>query len=789
MSKDTKLIFENWDNYQRMQRLDEGLWSDFKGVLAKLGNMDDLVSVFSKKKRMERAAAEEYIEKLFAKESNKFAQAFKQELDSDPDMKGFPNMKDKFAFLNGLVALESAYESIVAATEIPADKEGHIPIAMANEMIQDLKDIVEFYDKKLADVYAHFDEQQVQALSHLYLMYETEFNGTSHKFSEWLNEDPVSRFELVQDVLLTEQDAEEEFFAQGDEQDADSLRSQSGFREKGASGGLRKMKGLKKKGLPLILMALGTTFTVAHLVAAAAGFGKAALLQTAAEKAGEDVVQTATGKGVEIIASEHGLLKSIAAATDTKIAGTMGEFSKQLGEIASTTKADVGEITAEISKIMPSGANGAKMMEMMHAYGEKFPSTSTWDIVNNTKPSDEFIEFVRGTDPEFADMIEGGPSGAGTFKGGLTNVLGISKGAAAIAGKTVVVGVAKAVPKVAAGFAVGKMTAGTALAGSGALKAMGIAGLAAGAAVLLARWKGQKSSRAQKLEDLDNKMVLLQNPEIGEEPSPEDPESPEDPSGGVDPQPEDPAQGADGEDETPPQQRSRLMLVRLNDDGIKFHPGRNSRSDKQRGIDRTIMKKAQDQGITGADTDPDQGTLRNRFGTKGVSTKVKDTSMSNVIQIAKKKIAPRSKRDAEPYITVGDEIYKDLAIAFKDAGLVKTARITNKVKAAVRGTVDAILAQMVKKTPPKKLTWKQVQPTLIKQLRTNGLGKTSKNSKAVYTILRTLQEYGLVRGEIPEDPVETPVDDDKPDNFDANMFEGKRKPLKEWRKLARLFKD
>ena len=338
------------------------------------------------------------------------------------------------------------------------------------------------------------------------------------------------------------------------------------------------------------------------------------------------------------------------------------------------------------------------------------------------------------------------------------------------------------------------------------LGGLGVGMLGGAAASAAMRIKGKHfGSRARVLHDLGLELKDLVDGEQekedledisgGDAPGAE----PEDP--GVDPQPETPQDGAEGEVDVPPKQRSRLILVRLNDDGIKFHPGRNSKSEKQRGIDRDVMKKAQDQGITGANTDPDQQDLRNRFGTQGVKAKVKDTPISKVIQVAKKKIAPRSKRDAEPYITVGDEIYKDLANAFKKAGLIKTARLTNKVKASVDGTIEQLLGRMVKSTPPKKLTWKQAQPTLIKQLRKNGLGETSKNSKAVYEILRALQEYGLIRGEIPEDPVDvnaetpdTPISEHPDVDLYESLYESGllvrpgKSNLKEWKKLSTLFK-
>ena len=253
-------------------------------------------------------------------------------------------------------------------------------------------------------------------------------------------------------------------------------------------------------------------------------------------------------------------------------------------------------------------------------------------------------------------------------------------------------------------------------------------------------------------------------------------------AGGFAPQPE------PGEDPEPEQEKKRkLVLVRLDDDGVKFHPGSKTRSPKKKEQERDLMQKAQDQGITGRNTDPSSDDLRNQFGVQGDTTPVADLPVDKLV----KKVKGRGKLDLEPYMTVDASIYNDMAKAMKEAGLIKTARLNKKIKAAVEGTVEVLLKQITDKTPPRKMTYKQAQPTLIKQLRNNGLGKTSKNSKALFILLRALKEYGLIRGDIPEDPVEEPQGgDDRPDNLDANLFESRQKRSKSKRlNITKLFKN
>ena len=730
MSKDTKLIFENWNKYQNLQQLDEGLWNSFKSGLAKLGTMDDLISVFSKRKRMEKQAAEEYIANLFNKESNKFLQAFKKEIDGE--LKGFPNMKDEFVFFNGVAAMEQAYEDIVKATKLDPKEKGHLPVAMANEMIQDLKDLVEFYsDKKLADVYKHFNEEQMNQFSNLYLIYEKEFGNTNHTFVDWLNEDPVARFNLVQDIIA--------------EQEEDDARARAGFQDKGAKQ-TKAMKGLKSNTLPAVLGLLGGTFTAAHFMAMSSGLGKPEIVQNIKQI---DDFQQVMGQGVDVSSSPAGLLKSLGNATGTGVAKTMGDFTSQIDKISSISNAETSDITSAISQMMPSKGDGAKMMEYMYQYGKENPGENIFKIVNNKAPSSEFIQYVAGQDQQLAQMMSQGASGAGTFKGGLTNLLGISKGVAQVAAKAVVT---KVGPKFVGGYTVSKIGAGTALVGSGALGAIGVGLTAAALGVKLARLKGEKSSRAQKLNDLFQKLQPLPEPEIPpaetakEEPSEEEPEN---------------------------KANTRPILVRLDDDGLKFHPS-TARSDKGRDRDRKIQKAAQDQGVVGGNTEPSTDDLSRKFKDDRID-KVKNMSDTD-LATAFKKANRRSKQVVDPLITVDASIFRAAAKQLRRAGVIKGSRLNKKLSTAIDQTIEKILPRINREPRDsqkiKKLTWKVVSKTLASQLKKAGLPETAKNQEALFAILRAFKEYGLVRGDVPP-PAAKP--------------KRQKKAVKEWKDLAYLF--
>ena len=788
--KDTKLIFENWKKFERIQSLDEGLFDSFKSGLAKLGTMDDLVAVFSKKKKMEKQAAEEYIGKLFDKTSSEFLRKFRQEMDEEETTKGFPNNKEELGFNYGIISLESIYDSIKAGVEKDPKEDGHIPIDLANEMISDLRDLVEFYsDKKLADVYKHFNEEQVRQFQNLYVIYEQEFGGTNHRFVDWLNEDPLARFELIQDVLLEQEkvadsEEEEEFFNKGEEGDRDSLRKKAGFQDKGAKD-TKAMQGLKSGKLPLVLGLLGGGFSLAHAIGMASGMGTPEITQTVVKgtTTQTDLVQS-VGKTVEIATSENGLLYMVGKATDGQVAQTVGEFTKQLGDISAQTAAAGGkgvgipEVIKGFSDAMPNPEAGSKMLTYMSEYGAgPGANENIFKIVNATKPSNEFIQFVAQKDPTFAQEISQGAAGAGTFKGGLTNVLGVSAQNVKVAAETLTTKIETIVPTLKVGGAVAKLGTAGAIVGSGALGMIGAGLMAASAGVALARLKGQKSSRAQKLNDLFQKLQPLEP--VGKN-QPIDPDKPTkvDPKPEPDPEPNPIVPQPDPDVDVPleKEKKRKLVLVRLDDDGVKFHPGTKTRSASKKDQERDTMQKAQDQGITGRDSDPSTDDLRNKFGVQGDDTPVADLPVDKII----KKVKGKGKLELEPYLTVDASIYNDMAKAFKAAGLVKTARLTKKIRTAVDGTIEVLLKQITDRNPPRKFTYKQVQPTLIKQLKKNGLGKTSKNSKALFIIMRTLKEYGLIRGDIPEDPIE-------PQTGGEEAVSEAKKTLKEWRKLSSLF--
>ena len=322
--------------------------------------------------------------------------------------------------------------------------------------------------------------------------------------------------------------------------------------------------------------------------------------------------------------------------------------------------------------------------------------------------------------------------------------------------------------------------------GGPVLMGLGAAFIAGGAASAAMRVKGKHfGSRAAMLQTLN---TLLKDVGTGkelediEEPSEEPAEEPaeepveDDPEAvtPVKPCPEGQTWSEEegkcvDEKEVEPEKSSMLGLVRMDDDGLKFYRGRRKNPEK-REKEKETMQQAQDNALTGRDTDPSSEDLRNVFGKMFASSKeVEDMSMADIAKL----VSGKSKKDLEVYFTVDASVYKDMARALKKAGLIKTARLTNKLKGAIKDAAEALLQRVVRKTPARKLTYKQVQPTLIKSFRKAGI-KLDKESETMFVLLRVLEDYGLIRGGVPEAPV--------------SESRRKKRIVKEWRDMAYLFK-
>jgi hypothetical protein len=181
-----------------------------------------------------------------------------------------------------------------------------------------------------------------------------------------------------------------------------------------------------------------------------------------------------------------------------------------------------------------------------------------------------------------------------------------------------------------------------------------------------------------------------------------------------------------------------LGLLRLDDDGVKVYIG-TRRSKDQRDYERDVMSKAQDNAITGRNSDPTTDDLNDRPGgfrmDKRYSKSAEDSEWKDLMKAVK----GGSKRDPEPYVTVDASVYNDSAKALRQAG-VKARANSRAFKTAVKDTVKSLLVQFINNK--KKLSSKDAAADLRPRFDEAGIELTD---EAVAGLINTLQDYGLVQ--------------------------------------------
>ena len=205
---------------------------------------------------------------------------------------------------------------------------------------------------------------------------------------------------------------------------------------------------------------------------------------------------------------------------------------------------------------------------------------------------------------------------------------------------------------------------------------------------------------------------------------------------------------------TPPEKR--LGLLRLDDDGVKVYIG-TRRSKDQRDYERDVMQKAQDNAITGRNTDPSTDSLNSRPGGFKMNKRISMDPEEVEWKDLQKAVKGRSKREPEPYVTVDASVYNDSAKALRKGG-VKARANTAGLKKAVKGTVEFLLKKYL--GSKKKQTVKQARQTIRSRF---SRAKIELTPKAIRGLVAVLQDYGLVRpGNLPEPPAtEEPTETDR----------------------------
>jgi hypothetical protein len=486
--------------------LKEGVWDSIKYGLSKLGSLEVGGKLFGREAT--RQKADENYQDLLDKLDEKTSEIMKQfEAHMEKEYPEFPNMKDKFEFMNAALEIESTYEVLVKAVEnwrkltdngkkqlSPADakKQDNIDPTTANELVEALAGYAaKLLDFKLTDVYKHFNENKK--------------------------------------LIITEAD----MYA------LVVLEALAKYGEKTAT-----TKGLESNLLPLVLSAAGAASSLAATYATLVVAPEYPVVSDPSllkdQPNPEYWYREATKVAGEVGQAIEGSATSFIDATG-QIAKNFGDTAglnwyEKLEMAAKGLNKDPVTLAEELGNSMGRYGDGG-VAGMMDADGIKGLS-GEWarlaaeggkergadfasKFFTKSPPGSDVLEFIqqKASSPEMANAMVnwGGEAAAGAGKGPIgSTIMGIATGVFSLVPEPlskVVVGALKVKGLAARGAAV---TAGVS---NPILAALGLGGLVSGLAVKALRAKGMKSSRAQYLKDIRDKLEKFSD-EGGEPPPP-----------------------------------------------------------------------------------------------------------------------------------------------------------------------------------------------------------------------------------------------------------------------------
>ena len=739
--------------------IEEGIWDNIKHFANKFGALERGGKLRGKAKWVAKADAQ--FERTLGEEANKTLKALVDEImEQHPE---WPNQKDHWEFQRGVIDLSYFYDTLKANVkkynpELPTDQqeEGAMSPDVANGLVHALRTTVRYLlDRKLNDVYKHFKESidnadddviseiknnliendvwneelfdEIQRMHEADKLEEVPRRRRRRKTVGLSPDQPgteANPIDVTDDDIVPIDITDDDIISSEDippEEEEDVL----GVGKVGSKGEQSAViKGLKGKALPIILSLLGGAGIAAE-VAALATLGGPQLtnydeifVNPAREEIVGHTIET-MGQDLQVSTKGHGLLTLLSKGAG---GGNPMDVVANVDKIAATTGHSADEIIASLSEeVGKKGEDTSRALQLVYDYQKSGGEVS--DFVRPGTPDPKFIEFVKADDPNFAEKVS--VKNAGTGFPGDNSLLGINVAKWTLLGKTVL---APIMVKFAATVTVKKgaatAAAGSSLAASGILGALGWGALAAGTAVALLRVKGRKSSRAQILDDLYNEFKYFEpltdlSPELPPDLPLVEPDEPP-PGPGPDPEPDpdvepppplpDPTNPPE-----PPADKKRLGLARMDDTGTKLHISRR-RKPETRNQEREFFQAAQDQAIVGnrppADAPADSGELYTRFGELPRPESPRDLSYTDLTKMIK----GRSRYDVEPYFAVDGSYIRDSKRALKGLGIRQQSMklkqigkalldyfVNNKEKADIKLAVDIIDKNLKVKLPIAKL--------------------------------------------------------------------------------------
>jgi hypothetical protein len=486
-----KETVEKIEKLESEGKLDEGLWDTIKYGLSKLGRYKAGGKIFGKGKVDSEYA--EKIKNIIEKQGNEMIRQLDAKIkETNPE---FPNNEDPQLFLTTIMEIAAVYDSIVAATKLPQNEKGAIPVDVANGIIDDLREYVNKYlDVDLKAIYSTTNEEETSEedmLTEDQMSKIDEYFGLDEAVPARRNNGQMSS--TNQGPQVSGQASAGNYRKNQDIEDADyedvpNDTTQSPLNAKDVRAGLKSKRGsgedfastrmdtLKSNKLPMTLAGVGASLGAFSWLVNTQWFKS--LFDIATKNPSIEYIKQAVQEKSDVFAS-------------IKPNEGMTQIMNRLNGMNLNPNSSPQEFINGVKAL--GGGNVNDGINALTQQGGIFANPEA-----AKKALTEIVSNPNGHGNTLGQVFQGKWAGTGKSLGDalVTQTGGSLKG-------MVMNTIIKAVPKLVIRTGI-KTGAGYALAkGFGAvLGPIGIGLVTAGALVKLMRMKGQKSSRAATLHDL-----------------------------------------------------------------------------------------------------------------------------------------------------------------------------------------------------------------------------------------------------------------------------------------------
>jgi len=523
----SKLTNDELKEMIRRELMKEGIWDSIKHGLSKLPNLER-----NKWSKANKANAEKIAQLIDDNADNEIGKVAKILGDEAGDFAGFPNMKSHMNFLEGVVELGAIYDTLLKRNK---DDKEMWPAPRINAYIANLRELVTRYlDYDLKAVYKHFKEDRDRVSDGFLLENQKwvkayEFVAQLHRLPDRQQEKFILENQhKIQQLLEISPFGKAKWEKEAEKMDAEGETEAEQGPEKFES---LTMKGLESNLLPMMLAAGGATAVLSQASwLKDLFFGEGTTVQNFFAPEFKEEFTSATTTVVESVQPGDGFTQVLGRLlfedpthfnqnmpvsqffTEVKGIGITPQNPGPLQDLFAdpnrtvsfwTGKAGTDSLQDAVKALGPNGTIG-ELFGIMSPAGAQDAARTAADIATADSIGSTFIPGspvtstgVAGTPNitwEMATREAAGQPDTSIWhlKPGPTIAATIIK----VTSKIVLKSAARHGVAAGAVGALGATTAGAVAAG------LGLGAIAAGAAVYGIRKKGQKSSRAQVLNDL-----------------------------------------------------------------------------------------------------------------------------------------------------------------------------------------------------------------------------------------------------------------------------------------------